>query len=264
MAIYDQQLLYDSSNINTEFLETVPKISGIVEAKFAVSMAGDSKISGVVSSFATGYPSITLDGSSSMIGTGSVDVSGFKVGNTFTSMNGSADMSITPKIYLEVSVSLSASLSSNVEYQLLKNSYVTMYGFLNSNVSTYSSIICSDLKILFVEQMIESTGCTIGEESVELTRYRGDTYPVSTTLSKNGSTDVTGSTFKMSTQINDGTIYTVDGVIENALMGLVSFPLDTNATSVSGVGVYDIQGNDGTYIYTYDKGVFTLLDDVTV
>ncbi len=68
----------------------------------------------------------------------------------------------------------------------------------------------------------------------------------------------------MSTQIDSGIIYTVDGVISDAASGIVTFELDLTGIATSGIGVYDIEGNDGSYVYTFDKGVFTLLDDVTV
>ena len=189
-----------------------------------------------------------------------------QVSSVFTAMYGIGSMEVSGVIDMPSGlIQMDASLNADVlETQVLVNTYVTMYGFLSSTVNTYSSIFCSDLNVDFNEQVIESTGCTIGDTSVELKRYRGDTYPVSTKLSKNGNTDVTGSTFQMSTQIEGGTIYTVAGTITNAALGIVEFPLATLAVGTAGSGVYDIQGNDGTYIYTYEKGVFTLLDDVTV
>lgn len=200
----------------------------------------------------------------SMAGSLDASASGTAVSETFVSMAGTGSMSVTPKLYKESGlIQMSGSLNGTATNQVLVNTYVTMYGFLNSNINLYKSVHCADLAISFETQMIESLGCSIGE-SVELKRYRGDTYPVSTTLSKNGSYDATGITFEMSTQIGGGTIYTVAGIIDDANNGLVSFPLGATSVSLSGTGVYDIQGNDGTYIYTYEKGVFTLLDDVTV
>ena len=200
-----------------------------------------------------------------LTGTLNSNVSATQVGVTFTSMTGTGSMKVSGSVYQNSGlIQLSGSLSGTESYQVLVNAYVSMYGFLSGGTRLYSSVRCSDLPINFNTQIIESLGCTIKGESVELIRYRGDTYPVSTTLSKNGSTDTAGITFKMSTQIGGGVIYTVDGIIENASNGIVNFPLSTDAVSTSGSGVYDIQGDDGTYIYTYEKGVFTLLDDVTV
>ena len=187
------------------------------------------------------------------------------VSDTFTSMRAEGYMNVSSVVDISSgSISISGSLNSVIENQVLVNAYSVLYGFLSSIVRTYSSVFCADITVDFSEQIIESTGCTIGDESMALTRYRGDTYPVSTKLIKNGSSDVAGSTFKMSTQISGGVIYTADGIIENASLGIVNFPLDILAIGTSGEGVYDIQGNDGTYLYTYEKGVFTLLDDVTV
>ncbi len=203
--------------------------------------------------------SISLSGSGSMVSSGKT------VGYTSVAMRGEGSMNVVPKLDVASGlIQMSGELSVSESNQNLVNSYVTMYGFLTSNINIYSAVYCSDLPIDFNTQMIESLGCSIKGESVELKRYRGDTYPVSTTLSKNGNKDTSGITFVMSTQINDGTIYASSGVVNDSSNGLVDFPLETTAVATSGSGVYDIQGNDGTYIYTYEKGVFTLLEDVTV
>jgi len=200
-----------------------------------------------------------------VLGSGNVSISVGQVGSTFVSMSGIGSMNVSTKLDVASGrIQMSGILSVSESNQNLVNSYVTMYGFLTANINLYSSVYCSDLPVDFEIQMIESFGCSIKGESVELKRYRGDTYPVATTLSKNGSKDTTGITFKMSTQIENEIVYTVDGIVENASNGIVNFPLDINAVTTAGSGVYDIQGNDGTYIYTYEKGVFTLLEDVTV
>jgi hypothetical protein len=67
----------------------------------------------------------------------------------------------------------------------------------------------------------------------------------------------------MSTKIGDGQIYTTIGTILNAQKGIVEFSFQPAAVDMPGEGTYDIQGED-SYIYTYDKGKFTLLDDLTV
>ena len=207
------------------------------------------------------YHNITIG----ISGSGEVDISVTQVSETFTSMSGIGSMSVNGVIDISSGlIQMSGELTSNISQQILVNSYAVMYGFLTASINTYASVFCADINIEFTEQILESSSCSIGEESMELIRYRGDTYPVSAKLIKNGSPDVTGSTFKMSTQIGGGVIYTVDGIIENATMGIVNFPIDVLAIGTSGEGVYDIQGNDGIYDYTYEKGVFTLLEDVTV
>ena len=213
----------------------------------------------------TAYQKQTISVSISLAGSGDMDISGKTTGFTFTKMSGSGDMNVSVNILQKAeSISMSGTLSSDISTQNLVNAYTVMYGFLTSSVETSSSVFCVDLPIDFNTQTIESFGCKIKGNSVELKRYRGDTYPVNSTLSKNGNKNTTGITFQMSTQIADGTIYTVDGTITDAVNGIVDFPLTTAAVATAGVGVYDIEGNDGTYIYTYEKGVFTLLDDVTV
>ena len=198
--------------------------------------------------------------------TGSVAllVSSMVAESGFISMRASATINVLPKIVVDSGlISISGSATINDTIEVLVNAYATMYGFARISVETFSAISCSDLIIDMSIDKLESFGCIIGE-SMELKRYRGDTYPVSATLSKNGLKDTTGITFQMSTKIDGEATFTVNGIVTDALSGAVSFPLDVLSVAVAGSGAYDIQGNDGTYIYTYEKGVFTLLDDLTV
>lgn len=191
------------------------------------------------------------------------------VGNTevvdFNIMHGTLSSSVKASISINTEpVSMNGTLESTVVPNMLMNAYVAMYGFLSAAISKRTGAFCFDLNVEMITEEIISLGCNIEGASMPLTRFRGDTYPVLTKLGLNGDPDVTGYTFRMSTQIDNGVVYTVDGVISDASNGIVTFELDLTGIDLPGVGVYDIEGNDGSYVYTFDKGVFTLLDDVTV
>ena len=163
---------------------------------------------------------------------------------------------------ISVPVDLDGSLSSSVQTGNYVNTYVALYGFLL--VTTQAISRCYDLVLDIPWQIIDSTKCSVKGSSVAITRYRGDTYPVTLKAAPNGNPDITGHTFKMSMQIASGTIYEVAGTITSAPNGEVEFVPNPTAIAVAGIGVYDIEGNDGTYTYTLEKGVLTILDDLTV
>lgn len=150
-----------------------------------------------------------------------------------------------------------------IGYVVETSVFVSMYGFLYCDIDLKNiGSFCPDLKINFETLVLESAACGMKGESMDIIRYRGDTYPIVATLGRNGNFDVTGITFTMSVKIGDGQTYSVSGVVANAAAGLVEFYLPEEAVAIPGEGVYDIQGYDA-YIYTYDKGKFILLDDVT-
>ena len=160
-------------------------------------------------------------------------------------------------------ISLSGTLSGNIPGRLYLNAFVAMYGFLDGRIKSSNNSICFDLTANIDIQEILGVGCNLKGTMMSLTRYRGDTYPVLSRLSKNGNSNIAGYTFKMSTQINGEQIYTSIGTIRDSINGIVEFELENNAIKTAGSGVYDIEGNNGSYIYTFDKGIFTLLEDVT-
>lgn len=154
---------------------------------------------------------------------------------------------------------LSAEVVNSINYV---NSHASMYGFLRSGLLSGSNmILCNDIYIDMEIQKIQNSTCKIGE-SMKITRYRGDTYPIVATLGRNGNFNASGITFKMSTRIADGTVYTSTGTVIDEANGIVQFNFPSGSTDIAGEGVYDIQGEDG-YVYTYQKGTFVLLDDVT-
>ena len=200
-----------------------------------------------------------------VIATGSLssNADGMSEDGTKVRANGTLTGTASAVLIQNFSVDMVGTLSSTNQTVMYNDAYVSMYGFLSASVSPAVSIVlCADITVDMEILEVEINGCKIGE-SMEIKRYRGDTYPLRAKLGRNGNFDTTGITFKMSTKIADGTIHTSTGVIKDALNGIVEFGFDVAAVATAGSGVYDIQGQDG-YIYTYDKGPFILLEDVTV
>lgn len=188
-----------------------------------------------------------------------------QTGPLFTRMDCKSSISVSSDIKFNIGkISFNGTLSASVSGKILVNSYANLYGLLSVRITPKLYIQCFELMPKLVLQVIESTGCSTKKgSSVALVRYRGDTYPVSAILSKNGDTDITGFIVKLSTQITGHSMYTSVGTITNAALGYVDFMLDPLAVATAGKGVYDIQVDDGTYIYTYEKGEFELLEDLT-
>lgn len=128
--------------------------------------------------------------------------------------------------------------------------------------TTKENVICYDIKVDFVPEQLEIQGCVMSSQTI--TRYRGDTYPLTAGISKNGNTNITGYTIIMSTKIDGKNIYSHTGSIVDPINGIVEFPFSEESVAVSGSGKYDIQVNDGTYKYTYISSDFILLDDLTL
>ncbi len=191
-------------------------------------------------------------------------VSGRDASSTYVHMIGTGSVVVRPANEANSGkIVMSGSLGTSVvEQVLVTGSVLPILGELTASVVTVTR--CSDLVLDMDLGFIYSDKCDTKGNSMELKRYRGDTYPVTCNLSQNGNTDITGQTFKMSMQIDAGTIYTVDGTVINAPMGMVTFVPNILAIQQAGSGYYDVQGNDGTYIYTYEKGILTILDDLTV
>jgi len=182
-------------------------------------------------------------------------------------MRAEADMLVSPRVYSNAGVVsfVGELITEDLSAQNLVNAYSSMFGFLSSNiVNAHALVYCADLTINMIVQEIDSSVCRIKGASVELKRFRGDTYPVQTVLGRNGNTNIEGHTFKLSSRLNNKILYTSVGTIIDGVNGRVEFVLEVDAVGEAGSGVYDIEGNDGTYVYTYEKGVFTIVDDLTV
>ena len=204
------------------------------------------------------------DGDASLLGSLFADASGEEISGTLIEMKGTLSATAFGKYYENVSsIDMVGTLDSTVNTVVFVDSYAAMYGFLNSTVTAGTSLaFCPDLYIDMEIQELVSSGCKIGD-SMDITRYRGDTYPLTATLGRNGNFNIDDMTFTLSTQIGNGTVYASTGTIVDADNGIVKFEWPTGSVDIAGEGVYDIQGQD-SYIYTYDKGKFTLLEDVTV
>ncbi len=123
---------------------------------------------------------------------------------------------------------------------------------------------CMGLIYNFIPQRLEINTCeNDNEESEMIERYEGDTYPLEIVFSKNGNYNISGYTFKLYAQIEDGGIYEMDGTIMNAEYGLVLFYFDTNIVNSVGSGVYEIKViNGGTT--TFAHGELKILDALSV
>jgi hypothetical protein len=100
-----------------------------------------------------------------------------------------------------------------------------------------------------------------------ITRYRGDTYPISATIKVNGEPiDITGSTivFSFSDLEDTPTIISINGVLEDPENGIVRF--DPSPTDFDTVGTYkyDIQRTQDGYISTHAVGRLEIVGDITL
>jgi len=109
-----------------------------------------------------------------------------------------------------------------------------------------------------------NTIITGGElKQIAVTRYRGDTYPVSCTVSINGNTDMTNIDLVMGIKAEDGTLYSSTGDKEIANLGMINFTLPAGVYDVVGVYEYDIQATDiNSIIYTVGSGTIEIVDDI--
>lgn len=101
-----------------------------------------------------------------------------------------------------------------------------------------------------------------------LTRFRGDTFPITRTLTANGAAfDLTGATaivMSLSAQRTDGTILgPITGVITDALSGAVTFDI-TSLDLPVGEFYWDVQVTNATGITTVEVGKLTIDADLTV
>lgn len=161
-------------------------------------------------------------------------------------------------------ISMTGSLDSTVDRQILTNVSVEMLGELTAEVEMKNSLVDNDFFVDFEEDVIYAKGVNMATLNIPHTRTRGDTYPISAVLAIKGNYDTSGITIVMSTRIGNGAIYQIPATVLDSASGLVEFPISLEAVSTVGAGTYDIQGDDGSYIYTYQKGTFTLENDLTV
>lgn len=206
--------------------------------------------------------SVEIEVSASLLGSGLISAIEDSQKSQSASFFGSGEMDVfaTQDVHLSA-INIGGSLSVSVSPKPFFNTEISFYG-IGSGSSKYK-ITCPDTLINFIPQKIISAFCRNKGTSVDIKRYKNDTYPVFAKLSKDGSYDITGFTVKLSVQIGTGSVYTSTGSITDAVNGEVNFALDPALILETGKGTYDIEVNDGTYIYTYERGVFEILEDLT-
>ncbi len=112
--------------------------------------------------------------------------------------------------------------------------------------------------------------------SLDITRKRGDTFPIRLTLTDDGTAvDITGYTFKLTvdsspdppetTDPSATEIFQVAGVITAAASGQFEFrPLASDMNQTPETYFYDVEMIDPSgYIATIAKGKFTIQQDIT-
>ncbi len=105
---------------------------------------------------------------------------------------------------------------------------------------------------------------------VNITRMRGDTYPILLTVKKNKiAIPITGFTFKLTVSSreepsDDTYLFQLIGTIVDALKGQAKFEPSVEDMNVLGKKYYDIQVIDASgYIYTPIKGMIEFEQDKT-
>jgi len=134
--------------------------------------------------------------------------------------------------------------------------------FIGTATLSISSIVqlCYDIVIDFIAETLNINGCTMDEQ--DITRHKGDTYPLTIRVSKAGDTNIVGQSFTIYTKIDTEPVYITNGIIVDNINGMVEFPFSAEAVSVAGSGKYDIKVTDSIYTYTYVYGDITLIDNV--
>jgi hypothetical protein len=105
----------------------------------------------------------------------------------------------------------------------------------------------------------------------DITRSRGDTYPMEFTVKSDGvPLDITSCAFMLTVDpakdpVDDANnIWAIAGVIESAVGGTVSFTMNTTQADNLGKYFYDLQMIDAAgFIRTIQKGKFNWVQDIT-
>ena len=93
--------------------------------------------------------------------------------------------------------------------------------------------------------------------------YRGDTFPLTWTLSRKGDWSLIGSSVKMSFRFDDDIVHTFTGTLIDDNTKKVEFTPTDEAVGTVRSGVFDIEVNDGSHPLTHKKGIVEIIDDVT-
>ncbi len=104
----------------------------------------------------------------------------------------------------------------------------------------------------------------MAEDKNEITRFRGDTYPIMVTIKENGiPIDLATAVCKMTIAFSDLEIVTIIGTNVSSSEGMARFDFTEEIADHVGKFFYDIQVESGGYRTTYAKNVVNFLRDVT-
>lgn len=96
-----------------------------------------------------------------------------------------------------------------------------------------------------------------------LERFRGDTFPIEVTLTRDGAWSLSGSTVKMTFIFSDEVVHTFTGTITDSPNKIVEFEPTTASVLTARQGTFDVQVDDGSYVATHMRGTVRILQDVT-
>lgn len=94
-------------------------------------------------------------------------------------------------------------------------------------------------------------------------RYRGDNYPIEAKLTRNGAWSLDGSTVVLTVVFADGITHTIVGTVMDEANKIVSFIPTSAIINTVRDGTYDIQVDDGNFIYTHLSGDISIISDIT-
>ena len=188
-----------------------------------------------------------------------------KLGTYITKDSGSiqADMQLDMTAYGHIphvseSISIDMDMDMSVTSKLIAGSgHATMFMTLGMHIAG-AYAYCADYVVDFEPQMITIDTCE-EEQTVEIERYKNDTYPLEISFSREGNHSTDGLTFTMYTQLDGDTLYTSTGTIIDTYNGIVIFNFDADAVNEAGSGVYEIKVS-GTDVATYAHGIFIIKD----
>ena len=170
------------------------------------------------------------------------------------------DMSATgqiPNVSEPISIDLDLDMSAASGLITLSSGPIAMFGTLTASI-VKPVPYCNDMRIDFQPQSITIDTCK-EESTVDIERYKNDTYPLEIVFSRDGNSDISGLIFTLYTQLDGDTLYSSTGSIFDSTHGIVLFTFDPLAIDASGTGVYEIKVS-GSDIATYAHGVFTIKD----
>jgi hypothetical protein len=92
---------------------------------------------------------------------------------------------------------------------------------------------------------------------------RGDNFPITVQLSRDGTWTLSGSTVEMSLKFSDDVVHTFTGININDTEKTVDFVPTADAVNTVRNGDFDVQVDDGAYVVTHIVGRVEITEDVT-